>query len=249
MKSAPAFKTEAELCAAFIKWADEQGWTAYAETADWDILLVRRSDGTQCGVQAKLRFNATLLRQVLPSRPCDDVGPNYRAVLLPQCDFDIRDVCVAIGIELICFQDTFYSGNLIETEPNRFERIDARSFGPALSHLRYDWNPAKQIPLPEFVPDVAAGASGPTKLTSWKIQALKVCAALEIDTFITTKRIRELGINPGRWIVPSMGWLVKNPNGVRGEYIRGPRLRFNEQHPTVYRQILEQMRNKGEGPA
>lgn len=38
-KKEAMFKTEAELCAAFIEWA-KKDWTCYPETAGWDILLV-----------------------------------------------------------------------------------------------------------------------------------------------------------------------------------------------------------------
>ncbi|MGC4003205.1 MAG: hypothetical protein QM811_08755 [Pirellulales bacterium] len=36
-----SFKDEAELCAAFIAGAVEQGWTSYAETKGYDIVLAR----------------------------------------------------------------------------------------------------------------------------------------------------------------------------------------------------------------
>lgn len=238
-KKQPKFKTEAELCAAFIAWAGDRGWTAYAETADWDILLVNRADGTQLGIQAKLQFNATLLRQVLPDRNARERGPDYRAVLVPKASQDARDVCRAIGIE--CF-DYYkgYSNEIYETSPNSCERRGLREFAPDLENLRYDWNPPERETLPEFVPDCPAGASAPLKLTHWKIQALKICAILEIEGQITTKRIKEMKVSQGRWIIPEMGWLTKKPGGKRGEYVRGPRLRFNEQHPVVYQQILEQ---------
>src|SRR6185312_7545021 len=64
VKRAPLFDTEAAMCAAFSEWAQGQGWTPYAETAGFDILLVH-GDGTQIGVQAKLRFNTAVLAQIL----------------------------------------------------------------------------------------------------------------------------------------------------------------------------------------
>ncbi len=77
------FKTEADLCDAFISWALKQGWTSYAETGGFDILLVK--DGTQVAVEAKLKFNTTVLGQILPSRYGHDLehGPDFRAVLVP----------------------------------------------------------------------------------------------------------------------------------------------------------------------
>ena len=76
----PRYKTEAALCADFITWVKAESgtqrrfgagrspvWTPYAETAGWDILLVA-ADGTQIGVQAKLRFNLKVIAQSIPDR-------------------------------------------------------------------------------------------------------------------------------------------------------------------------------------
>lgn len=59
------FPTEAALCAAFIAAIDKRAWTPYAETAGWDILLVRKVDGFQIGVQAKLVFNLDVVNQAI----------------------------------------------------------------------------------------------------------------------------------------------------------------------------------------
>ncbi len=69
------FKTEAELCAAFIEYAQRgEAWTAYAETCGWDILLVRKADGFQIGIQAKLNYNMKVLSQ------CLETWHNWREV-------------------------------------------------------------------------------------------------------------------------------------------------------------------------
>ena len=55
-----AFRSEADLCAAFLAALEREHakkWMAYAETAGWDILLVRLKDGFQIGIQAKLALN------------------------------------------------------------------------------------------------------------------------------------------------------------------------------------------------
>jgi hypothetical protein len=38
----PTFETEAELCAAFVAWADKDGWDAWPETCGFDLLMVNR---------------------------------------------------------------------------------------------------------------------------------------------------------------------------------------------------------------
>src|SRR3990172_5352454 len=77
--------TEADLCAAFIASATKgKVWTAYPETAGFDILLSRVADNTQIGIQAKLRLNAKGLCQILPHDYTFGIsGPDYRAVLVP----------------------------------------------------------------------------------------------------------------------------------------------------------------------
>lgn len=82
-KTAP-FKTEADLCAAFIA-AIGDDWTSFAETAGWDILLVRKDDGFQIGIQAKLKLNTFVLAQTLDQYrySVDSPGPDCRAILVP----------------------------------------------------------------------------------------------------------------------------------------------------------------------
>lgn len=74
------FATEAELCARFIA-AIGADWTAYAETEGWDILLVRKADGFQIGIEAKLKFNLDVVTQALETNTYAVVspGPDCRA--------------------------------------------------------------------------------------------------------------------------------------------------------------------------
>lgn len=226
----PAFASEADLCAAFVAWAKAHGWTPYAETASWDVLLVS-GDGMQIGVQAKMRFNLKVLRQTLPDRwyfEWKTEGPDFRAILLPARDFDAEFLCGALGI------GCFYA---MEDYPR------PHTFGPDLARDRRDawhwWSPEQRCELPEYVPDVAAGASGPVQLTKWKIAALKVCALLELRGVVRREDFKRIGIDPRRWIGPD-GWL--DPTDTPGTYKRGAALNFDQQHPTVYQQVLADVR-------
>lgn len=222
MKREVLYSSEADLCKAFIAWATPQGWTAYPETAGWDIILVN-SSGHQIGVQAKLRFNATLLRQVLPSEFHADEGPDHRAVLLPidHIEQDIRSVFEFCGI------DNF--------RPNSFG--PPGRFAPSIEFAELvDWCPSKRCKLPDYVPDSVAGSSCPVTLTEWKIKALRVVATLELKGSITCKEIRSIGCDPRRWVHPYTGWL--QPKHLKhGEYVRGEKLNFDKQHPEVYPKI------------
>ena len=226
MKLKPPYRTEADLCSAFIKWAEPQGWTAYPETGGWDILLVK-PDGTQFGIQAKLKLNIKLLCQSIPGM-WSKVGPDRRGMLVgndPGCD----DFFEFIGIH------GFY--------PSRWRREkDFGQFMPDLEHAVMDWNPDQRRELTKYIPDVVAGASAPVQLTHWKISALRACAILEINGSISAKEIKAIGIDPRRWTNPASRWLV--PTDERGRYVAGDKLRFKEQHPKVYAEILAEEKAK-----
>lgn len=241
MKSAP-YKLEADLCADFIRWVKEEAgrfdhgvqtphWTPYAETAGWDILLVA-DEGTQIGVQAKLKANLKVLAQAVPSGwdAWHERGPDYRAILVPDGDSSFDGLCAALGLMVF--------------RPSRHYRGTA--FGPGLAMEHWNggwhyWSPRERCAVPEFVPDVVAGASGPVQLTKWKVAALRVIAALELQGFVTREDFRRHSIDPRRWTGPG-GWLL--PTDVPGRFVRGPGLDFDRQHPEVYAQVLQQEREK-----
>lgn len=80
------FKTEADLCAAFIASIDSR-WTPYAETAGWDILLVRHADGFQIGIQAKQKMNTEVVNRNKPYE-----RPSLLSLAAPEKDdFDAYD--------------------------------------------------------------------------------------------------------------------------------------------------------------
>lgn len=223
------FKTEAELCAAFIKCALEQGWTAYPETCDFDIVLVR--DGVQVGIQAKMAFNATLLRQILPSPHADRVGsPAHLGILLPTYDRDVNDVCRLLGIAYFKPAQQWRSDH------------DNHTFVPDIEHgITWDHAGYRPIDLPEYVPDVIAGAPAPVVLSEWKIKALRLCAILAIRGYVVSEDFKWVGLDRRRWMVPYNGWL-KAVHLKPGRWVAGEKLHFPEQHPEVFPKIVEEMR-------
>lgn len=78
------FPSEAELCRVFLARGVDAAWTAYPETGGWDLLLSRKADGFQIGIQAKLQLNFDVIDQCLTDRynACAP-GPDCRAVLVP----------------------------------------------------------------------------------------------------------------------------------------------------------------------
>lgn len=221
------YPTEAELCADFTKFALDAGWVAYAETAGYDIVLAAR-DGTQIGIQAKLRFNLKVIEQILESYQVE--GPDFRAILVPEEPLGARLICKHLGVTLI--------------GGSRWNRshwtIDLKT-GEHWNGGWYYWNPSKRLKLPEYVPDVPAGVSGPAQLTKWKIAALRVVAILELRGWVTRATFGELDLDHRRWTGPD-GWLRPCPT-VSGRWIAPPEgLDFSKQHPVVYPKVLEDMR-------
>lgn len=223
MKRESQFTTEADLCAAFIAWAKGQGLIAYPETCGWDIVMVA-PDGMQIGVQAKLKFNMKVLAQAV--EPWTDTGPDYRAILVPEHGGG-SDICSALGLGVF------------------YPHWCGKQFQPCLDRQNsyadrwHFWNPVKRLKLPDYVPDVIAGASGPVQLTEWKIAALRITAVMEVRGFVTRADFKRYQIDIRRWA--TCGWM--KPGERAGEWVRG-NLEFHTQHQTVYPKILADVRTE-----
>jgi hypothetical protein len=223
----PQFSKETDLCAAFLAAVPET-WQAYAETGGHDILLSRKSDGCQIGIQAKLKLNATVLIQAAEdSWPCRD-GPDYRAVLVPgDVNTELAGLAPHCALTVITMNIKQPYG------------IQA-AFRPELPTQKQEWYreswfellPVRRHKLPEYVPDVMAGASAPIQLTEWKIAALKLCILIEATGFITRDDFKRFRIDIRRWI--SGRWIVATPAG----YVKGPGFPdLKRQHPRVFEEI------------
>lgn len=234
---APTFESEADLCSTFIVKVEQQPWnkqiigtwTCYAETEGWDILMVRDEDGCQIGIEAKLDLNIAVIVQAIKDSPGhSQVGPDFRAVLIPaeRMNHDLSPICHGLGITVIT----------IPYDPEKYWHFHPHP--PALE-MKYDelrdWHPCipmKRHRLPEYVPDVIAGASAPVQLSRWKIAALKLCVLLE-DGPVNRADFKALGLSPTRWISRD-GWLTPTSEG----WVRGSRMPdFPAQHPSVYAEI------------
>lgn len=229
------YDDEADLCAHFAESVPKT-WTVYAETGGWDLLLVRNEDGFQIGVQAKMHFNPHVLSQALDDHRgmCETEGPDCRAVLVPagRPQLHMGRLAAHCGVTVItCAR---------KLDRHRWRR---EPFDPELPSGRSSWSeerdwhefgPATRIKLPEYVPDVAAGASAPLQLTEWKIKALKIAATLELRGFVTRQDFSKLHLDHRRWMVPGFQWLVLEG----GVYKKGPNMpNFAAQHPKVYAEI------------
>lgn len=230
-KRPPAFPTEAALCTRFIEAIDKRSWTPYAETCGWDILLVRKTDGFQIGVQAKLRCNVDVINQAIEygSLHVDQPGPDCRAILVPDSEArGFSRIADYIGFTIIrqravpCGYNYSYSPDLPSTD-SRWRN----------DHW-HEWAPLQRHDLPEYVPDVTAGAPAPIQLTAWKISAIKIAVTLERRGYVTRADFKAHGIDHRRWLAAGSGWLMNEG----GRYVAGSRMPdFKGQHPKVYQQI------------
>lgn len=229
------FSSEAEMCAAFIAALPEK-WTAYPETAGFDILVVHRN-GCQIGIEAKLALNAKVLTQALPSirhSYAERPAPDFRAALVPDgSKSDLCELARWLGITVVHVRNVSVG------------RPSANSILPSLPDFDHDWqrdewldwHPATRIPLPDYVPDVQAGRSGPIKLTEWKVRAIKLAITLERRGYLTPADFTFFKVSQSRWVQPP-GWSWLSPGEVRGRWVNAGRMPdFKAQHPLNYLQI------------
>jgi hypothetical protein len=244
--SGARFKTEADLCQAFIAWAGRHhpDLRCLAEWEGWDI-LVAYPEGFQLGIQAKLRANAKVIRQAAPEGFYGDMrtGPDFRGVLIPERN-DWAEVAEQLGLV------PFYSG--LEEYDWQAKRKVGWDFIPSLrpGHQTVDvlfsdwvdWNPETRHELPPVASTGSvAGSSAPVTLTPWKLRALDVLAVLAVESEIQPARMRALGVDPRRWT--QNHWLL--PTEKRGFWFRGPKCpAFDEQHPEAYAAALEAARKR-----
>lgn len=226
------FARETDLCAAFLGLVTRhcRDWVAYPETSGWDILLVRKSDGLQIGVEAKLALNPEVVAQALESSRWDfaSPGPDHRAVLVPSyATGRMTRICDALGITVI--RQPIVEG--AEHYARFYPHLPSAAFGEGRDW--FPWCPGQRHKLPEYVPDVVAGDSGPLKLTGWKIKALRLAVLLE-ERPVTRADFKALNLDPRRFTDKHTGWLVPTPDG----YVAGPHTPdFKGMHPRVWQEV------------
>ncbi len=228
------FASEAALCRAFIGDVEEKGpraeWIAYSETAGFDILLVRKRDGVQVGIEAKLTLNLKVLMQSLPEGlhwNCGECGPDYRACLVPSnASGGLETICAALGVTIVRQR---LPGQTYR--PAFYPTLPSEAYGMVSEW--HEWAPTRRCTMPDYIPDVTAGSPSPVTLTRWKISAIKLAIILE-ERVVTRADFKSLGLSPARWTDPYTKWLVPQDGG----YARGPGMpNFLGQHPRNYEEI------------
>lgn len=252
------FPSEAALCDCFLRdLAKLGGWTAYPETAGYDILAVYDATGHQLGIEAKLALNAKVADQILPSQYMGYgnkhvSGPDFRAVIVPYIGEASAGIAKMLGILGAMVWAPQFRGRDEGFSFNRFlnkcapSHADRREYDSSDGPLHewdiawHDWNPPERCQLPQIIPMVRAGVPAPIQLTPWKIGALRVLADIALDGFVTAKSVRAHGIDARRFCA-SDGWLETLGDGRWG---RGKIPAFDQQHPEAYEQALADARQR-----
>lgn len=247
------FKSEADLCRTFIGRLPPE-WIAYPETAGFDILLSRKEDGAQIGIEAKLTLNAKVILQACPSTASHsdrEMSPDFRAVLVPYgyAPPEMCKIAWRLGITTIQMKTKeVYQALRFSSYPGfvtRFRNPHVFAFEPSLpmagetdyQHHWIDLAPWSRFVLPAYVPDVAAGASAPLQLSEWKIKAIKIAIILERRGWVCIPDFIHLKLN--RQFFMTQGW-IKPESGVeraRGKYVAGVAMGMKRLHPRNYAEI------------
>lgn len=183
------WKTENDLCEAFVSAAKESGWDTYPEVEGWDLVLVgpvpqgqvsnRLETGDRnyitIGIQAKLGRSWKVLSQGIknPHR-----GPDYRAVLVPRGGDEFSALCRELGLGLYTQEGWWQI------------RIP--------SGARF-WDPVYPITLPS-IPDVGSpGSPAPIQLTPWRERAIVLCRILLLRGYLTGADFDRLNVSRKIW--------------------------------------------------
>lgn len=205
-----SYPSEAAMCEVLAAEARAAGWLVYPETGNWDMLLVRPGDGTQVGVQAKLRANVEVLDQALV--PARQKGPNVHAVLVPSCSGAFRNVALELKL-LVLEAFHFDAGKLSPGLKARYglSLDELVKKAPRHTHLKGPcW-------VPPFVPEGPCGVPGPRQVTKWKVGAAQLCARLRAAGHVTSGDFRELGLALSTWTRRG-GWLERVPGSAPALY-------------------------------
>lgn len=241
---------ESDLCVLFIAEMNQiQGWSCYPETAGFDILLVHES-GRQIGVQAKLKLNAKVADQILPSFDHErygSSGPDHRLVVVGRISDAARGIekmLLRLGVAVVApYEVRVRSGMVLKFGMDHLLKREAQEDAIFTQVRLFDWNPVDRCKLPGVIPNLPAGVPSPVSLTPWKQSAVKMIALMRKQGYITVKQISELGMASSRWTQHTSthhSWLEKGRQ--RGQWVETKHMpAFDQQHPDLYQQEVARL--------
>jgi len=247
---------EQALCYEFIEQAIAAGWKVIPEypNSRFDMLLVAEegcstsgvASGTQIGVQAKMKLNVEVCGQLLQStRHTHYPGPDYVVALVPgksrtDSERTLEEMIKKLGYGFFYIYDHF-DGHDAQWNKKRNNLDHMLGFGERTKFK-------KQLKLPEVHFWVEPGIASPSSVSTWKINAVKFCIALDRAGGMTYKDFAKARMTLKTW--RDAGWVVeKNEKSGRAQiYILNPdsNERPDRRHPDLRKQ-LEGHEEKEEG--
>ncbi len=199
--------SEAQLCAEFRTWVEQDGWTVYPEVSDWDMVLtppaLRGANAfskvmpstyaeTQYGIHAKLVAGVDVIYQAIQK------GPKWRLVLVRRAGPEFIEICMRLNIGVVVREQN-------RGRWGRKARWERPSTGFAVWMPNRGFEPWGDLWLPPIAADLPAGCASPSPLTKWRVGALKLCKVARTQGFITSADFKAAKVNIQRWV--QMGWL------------------------------------------
>lgn len=240
------YESESAMCLAFVERAREAGWDVYPETGKCDLLLIASDKvtttnaklGDQLAIEAKLHCNVEVLHQAMP-KEWGFAGPNFHAILVPFATGEFLSVARRLGILV------FEASKKVHRAYRVYERVpmvsDLLRYLPESYRVYYD--------EPVWKPDAALwttpGVKSPTKISPWKVAAIRMCLYALEKEFVTLADFRERKINIDRW--RGAGWIVST--GEKIGHMMKYRFDENSRIPPPHKQypeLTEQLRKDHE---
>ncbi len=192
------YKSEAELCDAFVEAVKLDGWKPYPECGGFDLLLVK--DGVQVGVEAKMRANCDVLEQALDGSM--QALPMYVGVLVPTHSQSFGSIAHHLKVHV------WDHGWIINQAAEAYRGLKLKEW----------WKHGDgNVSLPEVAIQTSAGKPSPKTMSAWRIKALKICLLYERQGYLTRADIVDGGVDASRW---TRYWM--QPIGTLSRYRQRP---------------------------
>lgn len=145
--------------------------------------MVRKADGFQIGVEAKLSLNAKVILQAIEPPGhwwANESGPDCRAVLVP---WKAKGSDLAALLNRLCVTAIYFGEETEESCGHTWHNVHQQPRLPDDGEWygMQSWTevcPARRCELPSHVSEVIAGSPAPIQLTQRKIEAIKIAVLL-----------------------------------------------------------------------
>lgn len=257
------FESESHLCSGLIEYARSKGFKAYAETSEFDVILVATevsakyaplfAPGEQIGVHAKLKPGVEVLHQAMPRQygyhtrkagTLTKEGPHYYAILVPFATQEFVELAQRLGIYVMtalvrasAFSHIGYSHGDLAPLPGYGLVADTRRAqrGYTFTYQRMDH--ITPCWVPEVEVETPAGVKSPRQITPWKMAAVRLCVLGLEKGYLTTVDFKAAKVDMSRWFqkgwIKAHDWVVENGKRMKRYVIDESKSPPHLQYPEV----------------